>query len=631
MAQLIEERTTVFRIDPRKTMTSALQGCASRSQLKVAYKILLKRLLVAQQTIIKYETQYRQIEALLSPLSTVPDLYDEFDNIESVDDRMRFMLGNVPHHQSQILPAAQEALRDGLSWDVICPTLPLSSASPQLLTLEPSQIQNTQVKKKVDWEDNAPWEGASTSLEQARNLEEGLEPSFGFQTPFKKGMRFFDTSADGPSLAYFSTPGVMFTPDVTVGLATPSRTELGENVREYSTNQGTNTFALAKQTSGVTQTTTTTPTSNPPSKNNNQPTTNDSNRTTLTPLNSGGGNNPSRGSGNNPPHPGGGGDGPPNRGGGGGGGNGGGSNGGNNPSPWSPRFNSNPNGGSGGGGGGDPGGGSGPPPQNNEFGPPAPYGNMPASIKTELKVEQLPEWDGNHWTAIDYFWQIQQLAYLGGWLPEALGYWLWFRLKEGSAVRRWFVTLPVTHQSFMRSHYLRFLKGIKDGFLSHRWQLKMNNYYNSQTFRERGHERELPSEFIIRRIIYTRMLLTVDAGGPLEVFYIMRKAPVSWGPILLLSSIKDSSELYSRVTKHEEALLEAYRVAKGGYTPSIDNIVTQLRHMGYVQERHPQPRRANAVEYAVSPESLPADNMTPTSLEDLNSGQHILHEAYQVL
>ena len=111
----------------------------------------------------------------------------------------------------------------------------------------------------------------------------------------------------------------------------------------------------------------------------------------------------------------------------------------------------------------------------------------------------------------------------------------------------------------------------------------------------------------------------------------MRKAPVSWGPILLLSSVKDSSELYLRVTEHKEALLEAYRVAKGGHTPSIDNIVTQLRNMGFVQEKPYQPRRANIVEFAADSEAFPANDTPPTSLEDLNSGQHILHEAYQVL
>lgn len=109
IAQLIQERTSVFRIDPHETMTSALQGCSSCSQLEVAHKILLKQLLIAQQTVSKYEAQYRQMEILLSPISTLPELHEDFDNIESVDNRMRFMLDNMPHHQSQILPAAREA------------------------------------------------------------------------------------------------------------------------------------------------------------------------------------------------------------------------------------------------------------------------------------------------------------------------------------------------------------------------------------------------------------------------------------------------------------------------------------------------------------------------------------------
>ena len=261
MAQLIQERTSVFRIDPHEMMTSALQGCSSRSQLEVAHKILLKQLLIAQQTVSKYEAQYRQMEILLSPISTVPELHEDFDNIESIDNRMRFM-DNMPHHQSQILPAAQEALRNRLSWDVICPTLPLPSSSSQPVSLELPQSQNVQGKKKVDWDDPAPWEGTSTSLEQGRDLDEGLEPSFGFQTPFKKGTCFFDTSTDGISTTYFSTPGPVSTLDVTIGLATLSRTALGENVREYTASQAGNFPSAAQRTSNLAQTTTVAPANN---------------------------------------------------------------------------------------------------------------------------------------------------------------------------------------------------------------------------------------------------------------------------------------------------------------------------------------------------------------------------------
>ena len=95
----------------------------------------------------------------------------------------------------------------------------------------------------------------------------------------------------------------------------------------------------------------------------------------------------------------------------------------------------------------------------------APYGDYVPTIKAELKLDQLPKWDGNHDTAIDYFWKVQQIAALGGYIPKALGYWLWHNLEEGSAVQIWFTMLEPSQQSYMRSHYLAYLKGIKDGYL----------------------------------------------------------------------------------------------------------------------------------------------------------------------
>ena len=525
-----------------------------------------------------------------------------------------------------------------MSWDVLHPTQasawdePLSDNTP--IPQHADDTKPAEVKKKVDWSDySSPWLDNGLSIEQGRDDSNGLEPSFGFQTPFRTGRQFLEQPNNSNSTVFFSTPSYNTNPDMTVGLATPSRTNLGDNVREESQGRSVSVVQNRPPVSSVILNQASHVRSNPVSSTLTVPYANKSNPNSAgesppfqggpSDSNSGGGF-PYRGNGN---HGGGGGGFPPSGGGGGGGGgfppagNSNSGNGGSGP-PSGPSFQGGPFPPGGGGGGNDP------PGPGGVGWPQAPYGNMPASIKTELKVEQLPEWDGNHWTAIDYFWNVQQLAYLGGWLPEALGYWLWFRLKEKSTVKTWFVTLPVTHQSYMRTHYLRFLKGIKDGFLGSRWQLKMNNYYNAQTFRERGHEREMPTEFIVRRIVYTRMLLSIDPGGPLEVFYIMRKAPISWGPILLLSNIKDSSELYSRVTEHEEALLEAYRVSKGGSALSLDSIVAHLKQMGMVNDRPFIQRRANLTEndQEMAPISRPVDQSI-----DNSSDQHILHEAYQVL
>ena len=197
-----------------------------------------------------------------------------------------------------------------------------------------------------------------------------------------------------------------------------------------------------------------------------------------------------------------------------------------------------------GGGGGNPGGGGGgngpssngsypnTQPQGN-----VPYGNLVATIRNELKQDQLPVWDGNKDTAIEYFWKIQQLAALEGDIPVALGYWLWKSLKENSKIWMWFTTLPFSEQSKMRTHYLHYLKGIKDNYLGRSWQINMNRKYESQAFRQEGFERESPPAFIVRRIMYTRMLVASDDGGPTEVYLVMQKAPISWGPILNLETI----------------------------------------------------------------------------------------------
>lgn len=143
-------------------------------------------------------------------------------------------------------------------------------------------------------------------------------------------------------------------------------------------------------------------------------------------------------------------------------------------------------------------------------------------------------WDGNKDMAIEDFWKIQQLAALEGDILVALGFWLWKSLKENSKIWMWFTTLPFSEQAKMRTHYLHYLKGIKDNYLGRSWQINMNWKYENQSFCQEGFERESPPAFIVWHIMYTQMLVASDDGGPMEVYLVMQKAPISWGPILNL-------------------------------------------------------------------------------------------------
>lgn len=139
----------------------------------------------------------------------------------------------------------------------------------------------------------------------------------------------------------------------------------------------------------------------------------------------------------------------------------------------------------------------------------------------------------------------------------------------------WFTTLPFSEQSKMRTHYLHYLKGIKDNYLGQSWQISMNRKYENQSFRQEGFERESPPAFIVCCIMYTRMLVASDDGGLTEVYLVMQKAPISWGPILNLEMVRSTSLLYSRATDHELALVHAVKYESSNVLTS-DNLLYTL-------------------------------------------------------
>jgi hypothetical protein len=111
-----------------------------------------------------------------------------------------------------------------------------------------------------------------------------------------------------------------------------------------------------------------------------------------------------------------------------------------------------------------------------------PYGRAIPTVKSELKVDELPTWDGNHKTAIQYFWDVSEFANLGGWMPKAMGFWLWSRLKIGSDVRTWFSMLDSKTKNKAKSHYLKYLQIIKRDYWGRTFQDDANLEYGLQHF-----------------------------------------------------------------------------------------------------------------------------------------------------
>ncbi|RDB15449.1 hypothetical protein Hypma_004156 [Hypsizygus marmoreus] len=258
----------------------------------------------------------------------------------------------------------------------------------------------------------------------------------------------------------------------------------------------------------------------------------------------------------------------------------------------------------------------------------APYGTTIPTIKTEIKVDDLPSWDGSYDTVLQYFWDVQELAQMGGYIPEALGYWLWSKLKIGSDVRQWFSMLDATTKSQAKSHYLSYLQIIKDDYLGQNWQLNVNLEFTSQSFRQNGYERESPRGFIHRRTMYTRMLANADYGGPEEVHTIMLRAPLAWHSVLQVPTIRTTRELWAAVINNEKVLLHASRGASSNVITS-DNLLPMLKKMGVnLDIKKPPPWIQNRTVHSTEFEEASTD-VTSQSAINNEVGGEMLKQVYQ--
>lgn len=239
-------------------------------------------------------------------------------------------------------------------------------------------------------------------------------------------------------------------------------------------------------------------------------------------------------------------------------------------------------GGPGGGGYGHGGAGGGFPGGGNPSARTAPYGNYPPTIKTDLKLSDLPKWDGDFDTAITYFHKISELAAMGGDLPVALGFWLGQTLEPNSPAEEWYMTLPPKWKNYMRGHYLNYIDTIKHYFLGRPWQQRMQYEFEAQRFRQAGHEGETPHHYFVRRIRFVRMFLQVAPDSQDEVYHITMDMPMGWNQHLTPTTVRDTTTLQLRAREMHDALINT-AVSTADNLVTYDNIVSVLQKAGYLK------------------------------------------------
>lgn len=77
----------------------------------------------------------------------------------------------------------------------------------------------------------------------------------------------------------------------------------------------------------------------------------------------------------------------------------------------------------------------------------------------------------------------------------------------------------------------------------------------TQRFRQEGHAREAPLEFIQKQILYTRTMVPTHAVG-------MERAPSAWKTILVVESVPSVIELETRLNDLKSYLSKPLGVNK---------------------------------------------------------------------
>ncbi|KAJ7284785.1 hypothetical protein C8J57DRAFT_1217167 [Mycena rebaudengoi] len=107
-------------MDPHDLLLTTLQGAIFLEELNIAWTALLTCLALAQKYFKKYDMEYKAIvskELLLSPVSTVPGLYDGMPILCTNMEKLMFLHKENSHHSNSLLKGFHNTEFPWLIWE----------------------------------------------------------------------------------------------------------------------------------------------------------------------------------------------------------------------------------------------------------------------------------------------------------------------------------------------------------------------------------------------------------------------------------------------------------------------------------------------------------------------------------
>ncbi|KAH9829550.1 uncharacterized protein C8Q71DRAFT_863122 [Rhodofomes roseus] len=176
-------------------------------------------------------------------------------------------------------------------------------------------------------------------------------------------------------------------------------------------------------------------------------------------------------------------------------------------------------------------------------------------IRLDQKIsrDSIPEWNGSLNTILIYLHKMNNLARKNESVARDLGAAAPDRFT--GRAERWWQLLDFDTQKMYSLNWWKLYEGIKLQFFTHKFTVSLRTQYDGQRFRQPGHEKELPMDFVDRRLLYHRHITSLPQEPDYEIAAVMHNAPPTWSTVLSLDSIRTIAALMSRVADKTDELI----------------------------------------------------------------------------
>ena len=218
----------------------------------------------------------------------------------------------------------------------------------------------------------------------------------------------------------------------------------------------------------------------------------------------------------------------------------------------------------------------------------------------------VPKWDGKSSTLVHYLHEMNYLASLNPRMSHDLA--VLAPQRFTGFAQDWWLIQEEQNQILHQKDWKSMLEGIRAQFFTQKFMDDLRDEYDQQKFRQKGHEKETPSEFVVRRLLLHRYLPMGSMTERQEIAAVSRRVPSLWKTVLNIDAIETIAALLQQVQDKSEDLLCITALTRSTDTVAADSRTKESVSSWSNRRTQSRPRRAFA---AVVDGSAP-ENSDPT-------------------